>query len=97
MADARNAQLKHVRKTDGKNDASLDTAEASANKVLAGRHCCLLLCGAGSAAMLPLCSCMRSLHRITSSGVQSGGRGVESMLDVKHPATFNFVRHADAR
>ena len=36
VADARNAQLKHVRKTDGKNDPSLDTAEASANKVLAG-------------------------------------------------------------
>jgi hypothetical protein len=36
VADARNAQLKHVRKTDGKNHASLDTAEAAANKVLAG-------------------------------------------------------------
>lgn len=36
MADARNAQLKHVRKTDGKNDPALDTAEASSNKVLAG-------------------------------------------------------------
>jgi hypothetical protein len=36
VADARNAQLKHVRKTDGKNDPALDTAEASANKVLAG-------------------------------------------------------------
>jgi hypothetical protein len=38
VADARNAQLKHVRKTDGKNDPALDTAEASANKVLAARR-----------------------------------------------------------
>ena len=36
VADARNAQLKHVRKTDGKNDPALDTTEASATKVLAG-------------------------------------------------------------
>lgn len=36
MADARNAQLKHVRKTDGKNDPALDVAEANAKKVLEG-------------------------------------------------------------
>jgi hypothetical protein len=75
VADARNAQLKHVRKTDGKNDPSLDTAEASANKVLAGGRCCLLSCVAGSAATLPSCSCMRLWRHASSSGVQSAGCG----------------------
>lgn len=36
VGDARNAQLKHVRKTDGKNDRSLDTTEDAAKRVLAG-------------------------------------------------------------